>query len=111
MFNYYLQCVLEFSQQFDPTETLVLIAKDEAKRQAIIDLPETNVTLSFVLENLWIKLGLLPLDDENPGIALIAEFFLYELIIKYSDNLESLNLKHLQELFSYPSEDEEEQEE
>ena len=28
IFNYYLQCIIEFSQQFDPTETLMIIAND-----------------------------------------------------------------------------------
>ena len=29
LFNYYLQCIIEFSQQYDPTDTLMQIAADE----------------------------------------------------------------------------------
>jgi hypothetical protein len=49
---------------------------------------------------LWPKLGFLPIDPENPGVALVAEFMLNELILKNSESLEKLNLQHLKELFS-----------
>jgi len=45
-------------------------------------------------------LGFLPIDPENPGVALVAEFMLNELILKNSDSLNELNLTHLKELFS-----------
>jgi hypothetical protein len=48
---------------------------------------------------LWPKLGFLPIDPENPGVALVAEFMLNELILKNSESLEKLNLQHLKELF------------
>jgi hypothetical protein len=34
------------------------------------------------MTDLWPKLGFLPIDPENPGVALIAEFMLNELILK-----------------------------
>ncbi|MFN7881199.1 MAG: hypothetical protein ACK5NI_01820 [bacterium] len=49
---------------------------------------------------MWPKLGFLPIDPENPGVALVAEFMLNELILKNSESLEKLNLQHLKELFS-----------
>jgi hypothetical protein len=52
------------------------------------------------LKDLWPKLGFLPIDPENPGVALVAEFMLNELILKNSDSLDKLNLQHLKELFS-----------
>jgi hypothetical protein len=52
------------------------------------------------LKDLWPKLGFLPIDPENPGVALVAEFMLNELILKNSESLEKLNLQHLKELFS-----------
>ena len=87
LFNYYLQCIIEFSQQFDPTDTLMQIASDEQKRLFIHSAPETPVTLEYILKDLWPKLGFLPIDPENPGVALVAEFMLNELILKNSDSL------------------------
>lgn len=100
LFNYYLQCIIEFSQQFDPTDTLMQIASDEQKREWIHSAPETPVTLDYILNDLWVKLGFLPIDPENPGVALVAEFMLNELILKNSESLEELDLTHLKELFS-----------
>lgn len=105
LFNYYLQCIIEFSQQFDPTDTLMQIAGDDQKREWIHSAPEEPVNLQYILKDLWPKLGFLPIDPENPGVALVAEFMLNELILKNSESLEELNLTHLKELFS--GEDEE----
>ena len=49
---------------------------------------------------MWPKLGFLQIDPENPGVALVDEFMLNELILKNSESLEKLNLQHLKELFS-----------
>lgn len=100
LFNYYLQCIIEFCQQFDPTETLMIIANDPVRREFIHSAPDTPVPLSYIITDLWPKLGFLPIDPENPGVALIAEFMLNELILKNSDALDKLNLQHLKELFS-----------
>jgi hypothetical protein len=106
IFNYYLQCIIEFSQQFDPTETLMIIANDPIRREFIHTAPDIPVPLSYIINDLWPKLGFLPIDPENPGVALIAEFMLNELILKNSDSLEELNLQHLKELFSGEGEEE-----
>ncbi len=100
IFNYYLQCIIEFSQQFDPTETLMIIANDPERRMIIHSAPNALVPLSYITQDLWPKLGFLPIDPENPGVALIAEFMLNELILKNSDSLDQLNLQQLKELFS-----------
>lgn len=92
IFNYYLQCIIEFSQQFDPTETLMIIANDQERREHIHNAPDELVPLSYIVNELWPKLGFLPIDAENPGVALIAEFMLNELILKNSDSLDTLNL-------------------
>lgn len=110
IFNYYLQCIIEFSQQFDPTETLMIIANDPERREFIHNAPDTLVPLSYITSDLWPKLGFLPIDPENPGVALIAEFMLNELILKNSDSLEKLNLQHLKDLFSGDGEDDEDEE-
>ena len=107
IFNYYLQCIIEFSQQFDPTETLLIIANDIERRQVIHSAPDDPVPLSYITQDLWPKLGFLPIDPENPGVALIAEFMLNELILKNSDSLEELNLLQLKELFGGEVGDEE----
>ena len=57
------------------------------------------------MDELWPKLGFLPVDPNNEGFALVAEFMLNELILKYSESLEKLNLKHLKELFVGGDED------
>jgi hypothetical protein len=85
IFNHYLKCIIEFSQEFDPTETLMIIASDPDKRQLIHEAPDTPVTLSYIIDDLWPKLGFI--DPENPGVILIAEFMLNELILKNSDSL------------------------
>ena len=69
------------------------------------------MTLNFILTDLWPKLGFLPIDPANPGVALIAEFMLNELILKNSESLEKLDLKHLKELFSGEGDDEENEDE
>ena len=76
------------------------IASDEHKRMWIHSAPNEPVTLQFILKDLWPKLGFLPIDPENPGVALVAEFMLNELILKNSESLEELDLNHLKELFS-----------
>ena len=83
----------------------MIIANDPIRRDFIHSAPETNVPLSYITDDLWPKLGFLPIDPENPGVALIAEFMLNELVLKNSDSLESLNLQHLKELFSGEGED------
>lgn len=81
------------------------IASDERKRTWIHEAPSEPVTLQYILRDLWPKLGFLPIDPENPGVALVAEFMLNELILKNSESLDELDLTHLKELFS--GEDEE----
>lgn len=111
IFNYYLQCIIEFSQSFDPTETLLIIANDPERREFIHSAPEDFISLNYILTDLWPKLGFLPIDPSNPGVALIAEFMLNELILKNSESLEKLDLKHLKELFSGEGDDEENEDE
>ena len=105
IFNYYLACIVEFSKEFDPTETLLDVANDPERRDIIHAAPDEPVPLSYVLDDLWPKLGFLPVDPNNEGFALVAEFMLNELILKYSDSLDKLNLKHLKELFVGGDED------
>ena len=69
------------------------------RRQFIISSPD-SCTLEYIYNDLWPKLGFLPVDPENPGITLIAEFMLNELILKHSESLENLNLIRLKELFT-----------
>jgi len=85
----------------------MIIANDPERREFIHSAPEDMVPLSFITTDLWPKLGFLPIDPENPGVALIAEFMLNELILKNSDSLDKLNLQHLKELFSGDGDDEE----
>ena len=49
IFNYYLQCIIEFSQQFDPTETLMIIANDPIRREFIHTAPDTEVPLAYII--------------------------------------------------------------
>lgn len=104
IFNHYLKCIIEFSQEFDPTETLMIIANDPEKRQFIEQTPDQDVPLDYIIQDLWPKLGFI--DPENPGVILIAEFMLNELILKNSETLDKLNLQHLKELFSGDPDDE-----
>lgn len=106
-----MQCIIEFSQSFDPTETLLIIANDPERREFIHSAPDDLVPLNYILHDLWPKLGFLPIDPNNPGVALIAEFMLNELILKNSESLEKLDLKHLKELFSGEGDDEENEDE
>jgi len=78
----------------------MIIANDPIRREFIHSAPDEAVPLSYITTDLWPKLGFLPIDAENPGVALIAEFMLNELILKNSDSLDQLNLQHLKELFS-----------
>jgi hypothetical protein len=83
----------------------MIIANDPIRREFIHTAPDIPVPLSYIIDDLWPKLGFLPIDPENPGVALIAEFMLNELILKNSESLEELNLQHLKELFSGDGED------
>ena len=90
---------------------MLIIANDPERREFIHSAPEELVPLDYILTDLWPKLGFLPIDPNNPGVALIAEFMLNELILKNSDSLEKLDLKHLKELFSGDGDEEEEEDE
>jgi len=70
----------------------MIIANDPVRREFIHSAPEEPVPLSYITTDLWPKLGFLPIDPENPGVALIAEFMLNELILKNSGSLDQLNL-------------------
>lgn len=59
-FNYYFQSVVQFSQEFDPTDTLMQIAEDPDRIKAIFDSPEEPVPLSYIVSELWPKIGFLP---------------------------------------------------
>ena len=78
----------------------MIIAHDPERREFIHEAPDSEVPLTYIINDLWPKLGFLPIDPENPGVALIAEFMLNELILKNSDSLDKLNLKNLKDLFS-----------
>ena len=58
--------------------------------------------ISYIVNDLWPKLGFLPIDETNPGTALIAEYFLNELVIKDSGStdLENLELNSIVNLFA-----------
>ena len=45
LFEYYLFCVIEFSQEYDPTEALMDIATDDEKTMFIEQAPDEPVTL------------------------------------------------------------------
>jgi len=49
-----------------------------------LNAPDHFVSLEYVENELWPKIGFLPFDSENPSIILVAEFFLIELILKNS---------------------------
>jgi len=83
----------------------MIIANDGERREFIHSAPEKPVPLSYIINDLWPKLGFLPIDPKNPGVALIAEFMLNELILKNSESLEQLYLTHLKELFSGEGDD------
>ena len=51
----------------------MVIVNDSDKRKYIDIAPDELVPLKYIIEELWPKLGFLPLDAKNPGIALIAE--------------------------------------
>lgn len=83
------------------------MAHDPDKFEAILSAPDQPVPLDFVLNSFWPRLGLLPMEPENPDLVLkIAEFMLNELILKYSNSLEKLDLTHMKELFTAEGEDE-----
>lgn len=83
----------------------MIIANDPEKKQVIYSAPDTPVTLNYIISDLWPKLGFI--DPENPGVILIAEFMLNELILKNSESLQRLNLLHLKELFNGDPDDDE----
>ena len=70
----------------------MIIANDPERRQYIEEAPDSDVNLEYVLEDLWPSLGFLPIDPDSPGIAIVSEFMLYELILKYSESLNKLSL-------------------
>ena len=50
----------------------MIIANDPQRREHIHSAPDTPVPLAYITNDLWPKLGFLPIDPENPGVALIA---------------------------------------
>ena len=56
------------------------MAHDPDKFEAILSAPDQPVPLDFVLNSFWPRLGLLPMEPENPDLVLkIAEFMLNEI--------------------------------
>ena len=51
-----------------------------------------KMNISYLINDLWPKLGFLPIDETNPGTALIAEYFLNELVIKDAETIDLENL-------------------
>jgi len=64
-----------------------------------LNAPDHFVSLEYVENELWPKIGFLPFDSENPSIILVAEFFLIELILKNSKDFNNLTLSSLKEIF------------
>jgi len=75
------------------------MTSDDERRKHVHHAPDANVNLSYVLSDLWKNLGFLPLEPDNPGAALLGQFMLFELILKNSDSLSNLSLKHIKHLF------------
>ena len=112
IFEHYITQVIHFSNEFDPTDYLMAMAHDPDKFETILQAPDAPVPLDFVLNSFWPRLGLLPMEPEDPDLVLrIAEFMLNELILKYSTSLEKLNLVHMKELFTAEGDDAEYEEE
>jgi len=110
IFEQYINEVIMFSQEFDPTDHLMVMAQDPDKFETILSVPDQPVPLDFVLNQFWPRLGLLPMEPDNPDLILkIAEFMLNELILKYSPSLEKLNLNHMKELFTADGDEYEEE--
>lgn len=94
------------------------IAEDPDRIKAIFDAPDEPVPLSYIVNDLWPKIGFLPPPNMTesqeelvmPGFELIAEFMLNELVLKYSDSLEQCVLLHLKELFSRDGAEEDDEE-
>ena len=77
----------------------MIMTSDDERRKHVHHAPDANVNLSYVLSDLWKNLGFLPLEPDNPGAALLGQFMLFELILKNSDSLSNLSLKHIKHLF------------
>ena len=69
-----------------------MVINDESHRAILRDIPDIKQSISYVISNLWIKIGFLPIDPSNPGTALIAEYFLSELVFKDFDSTDLENL-------------------
>lgn len=84
----------KFSKQYDPSEHLTAISEDVECQNVIRSLEAKTYSISYVIDELWPRLGLLPIDPANPVTAAVAEYFLNELILKDtgSTSLESLEL-------------------
>ena len=72
------------------------IKNDPGERlQHILAIQDKKVPISYVLDDLWPKLGLLG----NGADVRIAEFMLFETVLKESKKLDMLNLQQLKDLF------------
>jgi len=78
-----------------------MVINDDAHKNVLNEITGIKQNISSVLNDLWPKLGFLPIDKTNPGTALIAEFFLNEMIFKDpgSTDLENLELGQIKNLF------------
>lgn len=63
-FDKYFAKITKFSQEFDPTDTLMAIKNDPSRLQHILNIKDrTPVPLQDVLDNLLPNLGLLSTDS------------------------------------------------
>ena len=89
-FKNYVLKLNEFKEHFDPTEYLNGLAGDSQMRQIIKDM-HNETDDSLYVQKLWNKLGF----SFDPQIS---DFMLFELILRYSDSLEVLNLSCMRNL-------------
>ena len=92
-YNHYVY-ISNFSKQFDPSDHITKISENQEYCTALRSLSNQKRNMNYVMNELWPKLGFLPVDARNPTTSLIGEYFLNELILKdpASHSLEQLEL-------------------
>ena len=93
MFDSHVNVLIKFARKFDSTLYLKVI-NDHEHQETLKTIPTGRQSISYIINDLWPKLGFLPIDPNNMDTALIAEFFLNEWVfnIKESTDLENLEV-------------------
>ena len=79
LFDTHINRLFQFSRSFD-SDLYLKVINTHKNREILRNIQDGQKNITYIIEDLWPKLGFLPVDANNPDTALIAEYFLNALV-------------------------------